>query len=261
MNILDRDRLISAVGSWTRNCLIFDQLDSTHLFARRLMDQLDSEDIPLSLTLILAETQKGGLGRFQRKWSSDAGGLYLNIVWAMSDPSLISQLPMLAASAVHTAVTAAGVQDAGIKWPNDILVGGNKLGGILIHARHGTRLLTTVGIGINILKTPDLSGWMGGPPATSLTEILGTGDFTDQVVTLATTFLQFFTESLHNPGPSVDHWKNYLIHTKGENITVQTSSGAVISGAFVGVNPDGHLMIQTDTDVQTLTGGDIVEKL
>jgi len=138
---LDRDRLISAVGPWSGNCLIFDQLDSTHLFARRLMEQLDTEDIPLSPTLVVAESQRTGLGRIQRKWSSDPGGLYFNVVWAMSDPSLISQLPMLAAAAVHKAVTKAGVKNAGIKWPNDILIAGAKLAGILIHARHGARLL------------------------------------------------------------------------------------------------------------------------
>lgn len=258
MSILDRDRLISAVSAWVGNCLIFDRLDSTHLFARRLMEQLDSEDIPLNPTLVLAESQTDGLGRAQRTWSSRTGGLYLNVVWTMTDPSQIAQLPMLAAAAVHRAVTAVGVENAGIKWPNDILVDGHKLGGILIHARHGARLLATVGFGINVVETPDLSG-LPGPSAISLADILGPGDAFERPITVITTFLEHFTGRLHDPRPAVEHWKAHLVHTEGENISLSTSSGAVISGTYAGVNPDGHLMIQTEDGLKTLTGGDIVE--
>lgn len=261
MSILDRDRLISAVGEWVRNCLIFDQLDSTHLLARRLMQQSDEEDIPINPTLVVAESQTGGLGRAQRTWSSEPGGLYFNLVWAQTDPSHTALLPMLAAAAIHQAVSAVGVKNAGIKWPNDILVDGNKLGGILIHARHGARLLATVGSGINISSTPDLGGPddQPGTQATSLADILGPGDDEDRATTLITTFLETFCDSLTAPQPSVDHWKAHLVHTKGESISVSTSAGIVISGTFAGVNPDGHLMIKTEEGVQTLTGGDIVE--
>ncbi len=257
--MIDRDRLISAVGPWVGNCLIFDQLDSTHLFARRLMEQVDTEDIPVSPTLIMAESQSGGRGRAQRTWSSESGGLYFNVVWSMTDPSYITQLPMLAAATIHQAVTAVGVENAAVKWPNDILVDGRKLGGILIHALHGARLLATVGVGINITETPDLSD-LPGLAATSLADILGPGDPAEQPITLITTFLERFTESLHNPGPAVEHWKTQLIHTEGETITLTTSSGDVISGTYAGVNSAGHLMIQTEDGLKTLTGGDIVEK-
>ena len=258
MSILDRDRLISAVGAWVGNCLIFDRLDSTHLFARRLMEQLDTEDIPLSPTVVLAESQSDGLGRAQRTWSSQPGGLYLNVVWAIGDPSNISQLPMLAAAAVHHGVTSVGVEHVGIKWPNDILVDEKKLGGILIHARHGARLLATVGFGINVAETPDLSG-LPGPPATSLADCLGPGDASNRSITLITAFLEHFTKSLHDPRPAVERWKTHLVHSEGESISLSTSSGTVISGTFAGVNSDGHLMIQTSDGLKTLTGGDIVE--
>jgi len=258
VSILDRDRLISAVGPWTSNCLIFDRLDSTHLCAKRLMEQLDTEDIPLSPTLILADRQSGGQGRAQRKWSSQPGGLYLNLVWAMTDPSHIAHLPILAAATVHRAVCAVGVENAGIKWPNDILVDGHKLGGILVHARHGARLLATVGLGINVVEAPDLNG-LPQQSVTSLADCLGPGNATDRTLTLITSFLEHFTESLHDPQWAIDHWKAHLIHSEGENISLQTSSGAVISGTFEGVNSSGHLMIQTESGLQTLTGGDIVE--
>ena len=256
--MIDRDRLIAAVGPWVDNCLIFNQLDSTHLFARRLMQELDTEDIPVSPTLVLAESQSGGIGRAQRTWSSGPGGLYVNVVWAMTDPSNIVHLPMLAAATVHRAVTSVGIENAGIKWPNDILVDGAKLGGILIHARHGARLLAPVGFGLNVTETPDLSD-SPGPPATSLADILGPGDASERSITVITDFLKNFTESLHNSGPTVEHWKTHLIHSEGEDISLTPSSGAVISGTYAGVNPAGHLMIQTHNGLQTLTGGDIVE--
>ncbi len=258
MSILDRDRLISAVGPWTSNCLIFDRLDSTHLCARRLMEQLDTEDIPLSPSLILADSQSSGQGRAQRKWSSQPGGLYLNLVWALTDPSHIAHLPILAAATVHRAVAEVGVENAGIKWPNDILVDGHKLGGILVYARHGARLLATVGFGINVVEAPDLTD-LPQQKVTSLVDCLGPGDPIEQTLTLVTSFLGHFTESLHDPRRALDHWKTHLVHSEGENISLQTSNGAVISGTYEGVNSSGHLMIQTDIGLQTLTGGDIVE--
>lgn len=256
--MIDRDRLISAVGSWVGNCLVFDQLDSTHLFARRLMEQLDAEDIPVSPTLILAETQRSGLGRAERTWSSRPGGLYANLVWAMADPSYIANLPVLAASAVHHGVTALGINNARIKWPNDILVDGNKLGGILIHARHGARLLATVGFGINNTETPDLTG-LPCLPAISLVDILGPGDASDRSIIVIKTFLDHFIDSLKNPRPAIGYWKTHLIHTEGEPLSLQTSSGSVISGTYAGVNDEGHLLMQTTEGLKTLTGGDIVE--
>ncbi|RLE31730.1 MAG: biotin--[acetyl-CoA-carboxylase] ligase [Acidobacteria bacterium] len=257
--MIDRDLLISAVGAWVGNCLIFDQLDSTHFFARRLMEQVDTEDIPISPTLILAESQSGGIGRAQRTWSSESGGLYFNVVWSLADPSCIAQLPMLAAATIHQAVTAVGVKDAAVKWPNDILVHGRKLGGVLIHALHGARLLGTVGVGITTTETPDLSD-IPGLAATSLADILGPGDADERSTTLITTFLERFTKSLHNPEPTVEHWKAHLIHTEGETISLTTSSGQSISGTYSGVNSAGHLMMQTSDGLKTLTGGDIVEE-
>ena len=229
--MIDRDRLISAVESRVGNCLIFNQLDSTHLFARRLMEQLDEEDIPVSPTLVLAETQRTGLGRAERTWSSRPGGLYVNLVWAMTDPSSIANLPVLAASAVHLGVTAVGINNARIKWPNDILVDGKKLGGILIHARHGARLLATVGFGINVTETPDLTG-LPCLPAISMNDILGPGDVSDRSIIVIKTFLDHFTDSLQNPRPVIAYWKTHLIHTEGEPLSLQTSSGAFISGTY-----------------------------
>lgn len=222
------------------------------------MEQVDSEDIPISPTLVVAETQRTGLGRSERTWSSALGGLYFNLVWAMTDPSYIANLPVLAASAVHHGVTAIGIDTARIKWPNDILVNSHKLGGILIHARHGARLLATVGVGINVTETPDLTG-LPCLPATSLIDILGPGDDSDRSITILKTFLDHFIDSLENPRPAIGYWKTHLIHTEGESLSLQTSSGTFISGTYRGVNDDGHLLIQTDDGLQTVTGGDIVE--
>jgi len=177
----------------------------------------------------------------------------------MTDPSHIAHLPILAAASVHRAVAEVGIENAGIKWPNDILVEGHKLGGILVYARHGARLLATVGFGINVVETPGLTG-LPQQSVTSLADCLGPGNPIERTLTLVTSFLRHFTESLHNPRWAVDHWKAHLVHSEGENISLQTSSGAVISGTFAGVNSSGHLMIQTEGGLQTLTGGDIVEE-
>ena len=103
------------------------------------------------------------------------GGLYLSWLRSGIKAETIAQLPMLAAAAAHDAIARIGVSDIRIKWPNDILVGGRKLAGVLVFARHGDTTWVTVGLGVNVETTPVLEE-SSGMPATSLAEILGEGE-------------------------------------------------------------------------------------
>ncbi len=80
---------------------------------------------------ILAERQTSGRGRRERKWHSPAGGnIYLSFAWRFSRGEYpFSTLPLVVAVAVANALKHIGLEGHGVKWPNDILVGGKKMAG------------------------------------------------------------------------------------------------------------------------------------
>jgi len=103
---------------------------------------------------ILADTQTGGRGRRQRSWYSPPGAnIYLSLGWTLRGRGAVwSSVPLVSAVCLCRALDRAGLQGHGIKWPNDILVGGNKLAGILVESQAiGSELPTVViGIGLNV---------------------------------------------------------------------------------------------------------------
>jgi len=144
----------------------FDSLSSTNDLALGL-------DAPEG-TVIMAAEQTAGKGRLGRKWSSPPGeGLYLTIVLRPPlPPDKMWQMAVVISLAACEAIREVAGLDAKIKWPNDILIGGRKVCGILIEGRQsaaGSQQSVVAGIGINVNN-------QGFPPelnATSLALELG----------------------------------------------------------------------------------------
>lgn len=101
---------------------------------------------------VLAVSQRSGRGQLRREWSSPAGNLYAAWVWpAGGDEQLAAMAPVLVGYCLAEGLEALGFP-ARIKWPNDLLLSGGKVGGILLEERSG-RLLA--GIGINCASAPE----------------------------------------------------------------------------------------------------------
>jgi BirA family biotin operon repressor/biotin-[acetyl-CoA-carboxylase] ligase len=127
-------------------------------------------------TLLFAESQTAGRGQFRRPWNSAPGlGLWFSLLLRMeiSDASIPS-LSTFAAVALVRALRSLGVTDAGIKEPNDILIGGHKVAGILVETRVGNDPFAVVGIGLNVNHTPEDFPEELRDRATSLAMITGT---------------------------------------------------------------------------------------
>jgi BirA family biotin operon repressor/biotin-[acetyl-CoA-carboxylase] ligase len=120
-----------------------DEVDSTNDYAKTLI-----KDSPEG-TVILADTQISGRARFNNKWFSPEGGLWLSIILHPLDHSLIS---IIAGIAVCKTLHMNGVL-TGIKWPNDIILNNRKIGGILTELVDHTVILG-IGINLNIRKFP-----------------------------------------------------------------------------------------------------------
>ncbi|WP_159883061.1 biotin--[acetyl-CoA-carboxylase] ligase [Paenibacillus puerhi] len=131
-----------------------EEVESTQAVAQRLIQDGAAEGL-----LVLAERQTAGRGRLGRRWHSPKGkGLWFSLVlkpdWL--NMARTPQLTLLTAVALCRAVRSVTSLDAGIKWPNDLLVDGKKVGGILLEAsvENGTLTHVIAGIGISVNLTP-----------------------------------------------------------------------------------------------------------
>ncbi len=119
---------------------------------------------------VVAERQTGGRARRGREWTSETGNLYASaLVIDPCFPAHLPELPFVAALAAHRAVTrllGGGVGGIGLKWPNDLMIGGRKVAGILLESSRTPdgRTAVAVGIGINCRHHPPATE----TPATSL---------------------------------------------------------------------------------------------
>ncbi len=120
-----------------------DTLDSVQLLAKRIYNKITQDII-----IITADIQVSGIGRNNRKWLSGKGGLYFTIVLKKIDIPHPAQLyiPLI----ISEYITNKFNFNCGLKWPNDIFVKKNKIGGILIDCKiNGTEKIWFIGIGIN----------------------------------------------------------------------------------------------------------------
>jgi BirA family biotin operon repressor/biotin-[acetyl-CoA-carboxylase] ligase len=252
------DNLKTALAKHVENLVVFDVMDSTHALARQIIAEMDEESQKLGATLILANRQERGEGRGERKWESPAGGLYMSWLRSGVKAETITQLPMLAAAAAHEAITGIGVSDLRIKWPNDILVAGRKLAGIVVFARHGDTTWVAVGLGVNIETTPVLDE-SEALPATSVAELVGKGDADAWRHEIACTFINRLDELMEDPAPAIERWRQLLIQQPGDTVSVRLASGSLASGALLEISEEGFLKIKEDGKERVITGGDVIE--
>ena len=209
---------------------------------------------------ITARRQLGGRGRRGRAWISEAGNLYASLLLVDPAPqAALGSLPLVVALALHRTISAE-MSFAGdrirIKWPNDILVDGGKVSGILIEAESlgDGRSAVVVGCGVNIAHKPDNPLY----PATSLVEAGGS-------TSPDTLFARLMVELAHaldiwQSGAGTDdivaRWKP-LVHGIGRPITVNLPDRS-LSGIFAGIEKDGLLALRLD-DGETLriASGDV----
>ena len=259
MSLRERlDHLMEELASHVENLVLFEVTDSTHALARRIIAEMDEESQKLGATLILADRQEKGEGRGDRSWESPAGGLYMSWLRSGIKAETITQLPMLAATAAEDAITRIGVSGVRIRWPNDILVDERKLAGILVFARHGDTTWVTVGLGVNLETVPVIDE-TEGLPATSIADLLGSGDMRTWRHDLVCTFIDQLDRLMEDPAPAIDRWRGLLIQRPGDAVSVRLASGKMVSGTLLELTEEGFLKIRENGRERVVTGGDVIE--
>ncbi|WP_424003857.1 biotin--[acetyl-CoA-carboxylase] ligase [Haloarcula salina] len=226
-----------------------DSIPSTNARARDLAAEGASD------VVVLADEQTGGRGRLDREWSSPSGGIWLSALFRPDVPMAHAPVFTLAAAvAVTRAAREAGV-DAGIKWPNDVLVRRGdeerKLVGILTEMEGEADRVSWVVVGIGINANVDPEDLPGDARPTSLQAERG-----DPVDRRAFTqrVLEEFDALRRDPDGVLDAWREYAT-TLGRRVRVETPSRTV-EGEAVDVQFPGALVVETGTGTEVVSAGD-----
>jgi BirA family biotin operon repressor/biotin-[acetyl-CoA-carboxylase] ligase len=195
-------------------------------------------------TAVVAEMQENGKGRLNRNWISPAGGVYVSIV-LYPQTQLVNSLTMIASLAVCDCIRETSGVEAKIKWPNDILLGGEKVGGIL--ACSGTSpsqgAYAVVGIGINadldLDKYPEIAGI-----AASLAGVSGKNVSRRELLCSLLGNLEKRYDRLSAGESQIGEWRAALV-TIGQPVTVKTG-GLTFTGTAESVDCDGSLLLRLE---------------
>lgn len=197
---------------------------------------------------VLADEQTGARGRLERAWSSPSGGIWVSPLCRPDIPPVQAPIYTLAAAVAATEALAGVGVDAGIKWPNDVLVGGKKVVGILTEMEGEADRVSwiIVGIGINANIDADIVP----ETATTIRELVGDVDR----AALTRDMLERFDRLRHEPDRVLPAWRESAI-TLGQRVRVETASGDVI-GVAVGIEFPGTLVIETEDGKERVSAGD-----
>ena len=212
----------------------------------------DAKDVAIMPgTLIWAHEQTGGRGRHDRHWHSPRGNLYCSFVIA-KDMRKINSMSFIASLAVIETLEQLGVaSEINCKWPNDVLVGGKKMSGILLE---GSDDKLIIGIGLNVEISPESAFYA----TTSLTA--------EGIVVEVDKVLEMLAENLYKLMKFLDidgfapiraKWLDYA-YKLGGKICVRAIDKE-LDGIFNGITPEGFLILEKEADKrhEIIMAGDV----
>lgn len=256
--LLDADRIVKELSEHTARHLaaleLHDHLDSTNSQLQR------SAAVATGAQVCLAECQTAGKGRIGRSWQSPfAGNICLSLTWRFADHSALSGLSLAVGVAAVRALKAVGAAGIGLKWPNDLLWRGRKLGGILLEVSgeaHGSYAVV-IGIGINgylpqawarHIDQPwcDLHEVLGGAP---LARNRLVGRLLDELLGLLAAYPERGLSAI------LDEWRSY--HCQQGQAACLLLGERRIAGTIAGVDDQGQLLLDTADGRKTYASGDL----
>ncbi|MGI8607961.1 MAG: biotin--[acetyl-CoA-carboxylase] ligase [Candidatus Dormibacteria bacterium] len=250
------------LGAWLRTRWLgremayHEAIDSTQDEARRLAAVGAAHGL-----LVWAGSQTAGRGRLARSWQSPAAsGLWFSVVLRPSVPAgRCAPLPMVVGAAVGEALDTLAPGRVGLKWPNDVLLDGGKVAGVLVegHAAAGILEHAVVGVGVNLARPP--GGFDGEIRDTAAAMSDATGEPPGAARTLAAILarLEDGYDELIAEGAAAARarWLG-LADTIGRDVVAQ-AAGQAVRGKAIDLDPGGNLVILVDGDRRVISYGEI----
>ncbi len=234
----------------------FDEVDSTNKVAKSFI-----EDGVTDRLVVISATQTAGRGRFLRSWVSPPGGLYTSlIVKPILSPADMPLLGILAGCSAAAAVQSTCSVDVLLKWPNDIIVGEKKIGGILSESIvEGDRVASVVlGIGINV--NLELNDYPEDLQNTITTILHETGQETSieelAASLLGETYSRISEVEARQTFQSVLSEYKRVCNTLGRRIIVEQTD-ATLEGTALDIDESGALVLETDEGIEIVSAGDV----
>ncbi|MBS0373566.1 MAG: biotin--[acetyl-CoA-carboxylase] ligase [Proteobacteria bacterium] len=260
LDLLDEAGILAALGAPARARLErlerFDEIDSTN--ARLLTDRGLAAG---RARVAVAEFQGAGRGRRGRAWLQPYGaGLALSVGWRFAGtPATLGALGLAAGVAVLRALARLGIDGLELKWPNDVLYRGGKLGGILaeLRAEEGGAAYVVVGVGLNVRLPPAtrraIVAGGGIPPADLAERPPGRSRLAAALIDELVAALAEF--AAHGLGPFLAEWRRADAY-KDRRIEVREAE-RVREGIARGIDADGALLLEVGARTERLSAGEI----
>ena len=208
--------------------------------------------------VLLAEVQTGGRGRRGRSWYTPFGrNIALSVgVRLNRDPQSVGALSLAIGLAVVGALKRIGISHAQVKWPNDVVVDGGKICGILVELIHGRRPVDVViGVGINVgarssvesivdREIADVVDYVATPVRNQLTGLL-----VGEILAACRRY------EVHGFGGFQRDWES-LDMLRDRTIAVETAGNLVV-GTAKGIAEDGALLVEAEGRLRRFIGGEI----
>ena len=193
--------------------------------------------------VVLTAHQTAGRGRLGRQWLSPPGtSLALSVLFPPLSPGHLSWLPLVTGACLVGALRAGGATQAQMKWPNDVLVDGEKLAGILCESLSSGRVVAGIGLNIEFHGNHEPV-----PGSVALSRFVGvTHAVVDSIVSDTLLGLRRWSETTPQ---DAEKEARALVHpvlaTLGQQVSVHEMDGEVWSGTAEGLSPQGHLLVTT----------------
>jgi BirA family transcriptional regulator, biotin operon repressor / biotin---[acetyl-CoA-carboxylase] ligase len=244
-------------GNIGKNLIFLEMVESTNTLAMELGDRNASHG-----TVVIAESQTHGRGRLGREWASPPGGnIYMSILLrpgiAIKDAALLTPLAAVASARSLRRLTGLKIE---IKWPNDLMASGRKLGGILTETKAIDQkvVFAVLGIGINVnIELGDFPEEMREIATSVMHETKREHPRTMLLASILKEIDSWYAIFLKGGnGPLLSEWKR-LSSTLGRTVCVETG-GETLFGLAEDIDGDGRLLLRLPSgQVKRIYSGDV----
>lgn len=236
------------------NSLFFSVVPSTNTTARRIASGWSSGLTTGVELAVLALEQIAGRGRRGNIWDSPPGGIYATLVVRSQARWTLDSLPIRTTTGLCQSLQEAASLDVRVKWPNDLMVAGKKIGGVLIEtvSAPGSPTRALVGFGINYSEIP-------ASVQSTATSVHRESATVPAPGCLAAQLVGGIVEHLKIRKIEVlTLYRSLTLHSRGDELLCRTGVREV-SGRFRGFSETGHLCLETDTGLREISSGEIIE--
>ena len=220
---------------------LLNTVDSTNTFAK---EKLLNKDY----LIVISEQQTAGRGRQGKEWySPDTGNIYMTIKFVDKNPAPLSLIIGLLISEAMDSVSGQKI-NAGLKWPNDLLIKKKKICGILIESEiNADEVEFIVGIGINY-SLPKKESWWG--EISELADILPREKLINSILRGIINYSENGYENWKT------EWEKRCMHMDTELKAVSNNQRDIEIGIFKGINEEGKMLLQTKSELKLISSGE-----